>query len=398
MSAHEATSPPGPRARTPRSWRPRPNPVLRRELVERWRGRRAFVVATVYLGVLTGMMVLLLWAATSWLDSGFMPTLDPGPTLGRFLLENVFGLVLLLVLFVGPGYAAAQISQERERRTLGLLQITLVSPWRIVTGKLGAASAWLLLLVLLAAPMAAAAFFLGGVTVGDLLRGVAYLAVITVAVAALGIGISSMVRRTVAAVVLTYGLVLLLVAGTVFGAVVEMAFQRGGGGVERPLTILANPFVGLADAVRTTERVELPSMLTPFTYALPEANRGGGWFGGPDVVMEARAIERGFDGPGFTAGGVVVGQDVLDEGPDRDPVWLGLMAAYAAAGLLALLVAARRVAPGREPGEFRRRSRDRESRELAAPALAPSDAPTMPPPSGPPTSTTPPPPPPTEAP
>lgn len=385
----EATAP-GAATTSPR-WRPRPNPVLRRELVERWRGRRAFVVATVYLGILTAMMVLLLWAATSWLQSGFMPTLDPGPTLGRFLLENVFGLVLLLVLFVGPGYAAAQISQERERRTLGLLQITLVSPWRIVTGKLGAASAWLLLLVLLAAPMAAAAFFLGGVTVGDLLRGVAYLAVITVAVAALGIGISSVVRRTVAAVVLTYGLVMLLVGGTIFGAVVEMAFQRGGG--ERPITILANPFVGLADAVRTSERVELPSILTPFTYALPEANRDGGIGFGNDVMVE-RAVDRGFVGGGFAPPGVVLGQEVLDQGPDRHPVWLALMALYAAAGLLALLVAARRVTPGREPrGTGGRRRRDRGPRELAAPAFAPPPPPAAAP-LPPPTSTAPPPPPP----
>ncbi len=387
MSAQESTTATAPRG-LPR-WRPRPNPVLRRELVERWRGRRAFVVATVYLGLLTAMMLLLLWAATSWLDNGFGPAVDPGPTLGRFLLENVLGLVLLLVLFVGPGYAAAQISQERERRTLGLLQITLVSPWRIVTGKLGAASAWLLLLVLLAAPMAAAAFFLGGVTVGDLVRGVTYLAVITVAVAALGIGISSLVRRTVAAVVLTYGLVLLLVGGTVFGAAIEMAFSRG---ADRPVTILVNPFVGLADAVRVSENVELPTILTPFSFALPEPNRGGGFgFGDVPVAVQDRAVGGGFDDSGFTDPGVVLGQDLLDASPERRPVWLALMALYTAAGLLALLVAARRVTPGREPrlGRAGRRGRDRGAREVVA-APAPGTAPLPPPP--------PPPPPPTEAP
>ena len=370
MSAHESTS--SPRLRLPR--RPRPNPVLRRELVERWRGRRAFVVASAYLGVLTGLVLLLLWAATSWLDGDFGPAVDPGPTLGRFLLENVVGLVLLLVLFVGPGYAAAQISQERERRTLGLLQITLVSPWRIVTGKLGAASAWLLLLVLLAAPMASAAFFLGGVTVGDLLRGVAYLAVVTVAIAALGIGISSLVRRTVAAVVLTYGLVLLLVGGTVFGAAVELAFSRG---QDRPVTILANPFVGLADAVRTSENVQLPSMLTPFTFALPDSNRGSMGFPGAGTVVDDRAWGQDLES------GLVVGQGQLDAGPDRQPVWLALMALYTAAGLLALLVATRRVTPGREPRVRGggRRQRTRAPREVVAASPAPPPPPPPPPPS-----------------
>lgn len=394
MTAQD-TATPSSGLRAVRRWRPRPNPVLRRELVERWRGRRAFVVATVYLAVLTGMMLLLLWAASAWLANDFNTTVDPGPTLGRFLLENVFGLVLLLVLFVGPGYAAAQIAQERERRTLGLLQITLVSPWRIVTGKLGAASAWLLLLVLLAAPMAAAAFFLGGVTVGDLLRGVAYLAVITVAVAALGIGISSMVRRTVAAVVLTYGLVLLLVGGTVFGAIVEMAFQRDG---DRPVVILANPFVGLADAVRTSDVVDLPSILTPFTFALPDENRSGQFF-----AVEQGVAVGGIDEPAVFRGGAPLEIEqrrfdlpVLDRGPDRQPVWLGLMALYTGMGLVALLVAARRVRPGHEPRASSRRGRTRVPREVVAQPVAevppPSGSPAPPPP--PPPSSAPPPPPP----
>ena len=224
--------------------------------------------------------------------------------------------------------------------------------------------------MLLAAPMAAAAFFLGGVTVGDLLRGVAYLAVVTVAIAALGIGISSLVRRTVAAVVLTYGLVLLLVGGTVFGAVVEMAFSRG---ADRPVTILVNPFVGLADAVRTSENVELPSMLTPFTFALPESNRGSLGFRG--TVVEDRAFGQDLEP------GLVGGQDLLDEGPDRQPVWLALMALYTAAGLLALLVATRRVTPGREP---RVRDRGSSTRRARGPREVVAAPPPPPPPSSPP--------------
>ncbi len=239
------------------AWRIHSNPVLRRELIERWRGRRAFVVLTVYLGLLTTLVLLLLWAGTTAMRHGAVVS---SAALGRFLFENVVGLVLLLVLFVGPGYAAAQISQERERRTLGLLQITLVTPWRIVVGKLGAASAWLLLLVLAAAPMAAIGFFLGGIAWTDLLRSVAYVVGITVAVAAAGIGISSMVRRTVAAVVLTYALVLGLVGGTVFATIIEMVAIRDTMGQNRPVSLMANPFMGLADADRVTpEGVQLPS-------------------------------------------------------------------------------------------------------------------------------------------
>lgn len=364
-------------------WRPRPNPVLRRELVERWRGRRAFVVLTVHLGLLTSMLLLLLWAGSRILSDGFLgrSALDQGPTLGRFLFENVFGLVLLLVLFVGPGYAAAQIAQERERRTLGLLQITLVSPWRIVTGKLGAASAWLLLLVAAAAPMAAAAFFLGGVTVPDLLRGVAHLAVTTVAIAAIGIGVSAVTRRTVSSVVVTYGIVLLLVGGTVFSSLVELAVDRG---EERPTTMVLNPFYGLADAVRADDNVELPSILTPFAAVRDMGRNQFGFDDGPEFAPVPMPAPMGevflredavvaFEAERVPLGAMPFPPDgdlPLDARAPREPVWLWVLAVHAAMGGIGLLVATRWVRPGREPG-MRRAARSSGTRTIDAPDLPP---------------------------
>lgn len=354
------------------AWRIGANPVLRRELIERWRGRRAFVVLTVYLGLLTTLVLLLLWAGTTAMRHGAVVS---SAALGRFLFENVVGLVLLLVLFVGPGYAAAQISQERERRTLGLLQITLVTPWRIVVGKLGAASAWLLLLVLAAAPMAAIGFFLGGISWTDLIRSVAYVVGITVAVAAAGIGISSMVRRTVAAVVLTYALVLGLVGGTVFATIIEMVAIRDTVGQNRPVSLMANPFMGLADAARVTpEGVQLPSMLTPFSFALPPENQGG------FRMFDAPVPQQGF------------AEERIDDQPARRPVWLITLGVHAALGAAGLAMASRRVRPD---GSGRRRPPTGGDRVLTA-AAPPEAGPSVsygPPPTPPPAPPPPPPPP-----
>lgn len=350
-----------------RAWRIHSNPVLRRELIERWRGRRAFVVLTVYLGLLTTLVLLLLWAGTTAMRHGAVVS---NAALGRFLFENVVGLVLLLVLFVGPGYAAAQISQERERRTLGLLQITLVTPWRIVLGKLGAASAWLLLLVLAAAPMAAIGFFLGGIAWTDLIRSVAYVVGITVAVAAAGIGISSMVRRTVAAVVLTYALVLGLVGGTVFATIIEMVAIRDTVGENRPVSLMANPFLGLADAARVTpEAVQLPSMLTPFSFALPPENQGGF-----RMFADVPGPEQGF------------AEERIDDQPARRPVWLITLGVHAALGAAGLAMASRRVRPDRSGRRRPPPGRERVLTAAAPPGAGPpvSDGPPPPPPSPPP--------------
>jgi ABC-type transport system involved in multi-copper enzyme maturation permease subunit len=342
------------------------NPVLRRELLERWRGRRAFVVVTVYLAVLIGIMLLLLWMGREILsnDFGFGEQFtDPGPLLGRFLMDNLVAFVLLLVLFIGPGYAAAQVSGERERKTLGLLQVTLVKPWSIVLGKLGAAVAWLVLLILASLPLGAVAFFLGGVTLADLGRAVVYVVGIALAVAAMGIGVSSMTRRTTASIVITYGLVLTLVMGSLFATIVEAVVRRDEFqfGPVRPVSLMFNPFYGLADAVRVQESFMLPSAPQLFAWALPEQNRGeqifpepvgGGGFVGEDGFV---VDERILDGQGAV--------DVLDERGSREPVWLEVLGIHLAMGAGAMVFASRRVRPGRGP---RRRRRDSSERIVVA--------------------------------
>lgn len=335
------------------------NPVLRRELIERWRGRRAFVVVTIYLAVLMGIMLLLLWAGRTILqnDFGFGDQFtDPGPLLGRFLMENLVAFVLLLVLFIGPGYAAAQVSGERERKTLGLLQVTLVKPWSIVAGKLGAAVAWLVLLILASLPLGAVAFFLGGVTLADLTRALVYVVGIALSVAAIGIGVSSMTRKTTASIVVTYGLVLMLVVGSLFATAIEAVVRRDQfrfGEQVQLVSLMFNPFYGLADAVRSQESFMLPSVLQPFSLGLPEENRGnqvfpepvGGGFieRGPDgVVVE----ERVFDG--------LAAEDVLDEQQSREPVWWYVLGIHLIMGAGAMVLASRRVQPGRGPRRKRR--------------------------------------------
>lgn len=312
------------------------NPVLRRELLERWRGPRAAVVLTAYLGVLGGLLLLSRWLATNWLEqqaaNGWAPVTASGPVLGRFLLENLLAGVMGLVLFVAPGYAAAQLAGERERRTLGLLRITLLRPWNIVLGKLGAASAWTVLLVLVTAPLAATAFGLGGATLGDLLRGLLVVVVVAVCIAAMAIGVSARTRRTTGAVVLTYGLVLALVIGTLIASFAEFAARDFSmEDDQRPVAMYANPFYALADATgsstRSTFSGGLPSVLTPFAAALP----GDGALGGMAAPM------------GMPLGAWGEAEGAVDEGPPA--VWPITLGVYVLLGFLGLWLATRSLGP-----------------------------------------------------
>ena len=360
------------------------NPVLKREVVERWRSRRAPMTLTVYLTILGSIMYLLYRGGTSILRASFGFGLDAsamGPALGRFLVEGLFFFVLLLVLFVGPGYAAAQISGERERRTLTLLQVTLLRPVQIVLGKLGAATAWLALLVLAAVPLGAVAFFLGGVGITDLLRGGLMLLVLAVSVSAISLGISSMTKRTTGSIVLTYGTILALTLGTLFLAGAEALFRSTRNEqVRTPIAMYLNPFFGLADAVnasRTSSGPGLPSPLGVLAELMPGAPAMGGGFEdeafveggggvvefegemraevvppGPPVPLEEDLDAAGDGGPLIDEPGVpppaIVAEPVpalVPEQRDNEerPVWLIVMALYLLMGLLGLLIATRRL-------------------------------------------------------
>lgn len=364
------------------------NPVLRRELVERWRGRRATWVVTAYVLLLAAVTLLLYWIGREFIEQQMRwggGAFASGPMMGRFLFENLLAFVLLLVLFIAPGYAAAQISGERERRTLALLQITLVRPVQIVAGKLGASLAWVLLLIVASLPFAATAFFLGGVAVTDLLRGVATILVVAVSVAAVGIGVSAMTRKTTASVVLTYAIVLVLLIGTLFGALVEVAVRRfDGGGGWRPVSLIANPYYGLADAVGASAMMgnQLPSVLTPFAQVLPEQ----------DVVFMG-AMDEPMMVDQFAPGGALpgVGRGIAAPGRERPArtMWLKVLAIHLTLGAGGFVFAASRVRVGKGPS---RRDRKADRRDAAAvPALAdappptvPIDAPPPPPPTAPP--------------
>lgn len=245
--------------------------IATKELRGRMRGRRAFILLTFYLLVLGGfgwMLQLLSEEAASFQFGG---ALQASATIGRAVFTGLLFFQTLLVLFLAPAYTAGAISLEREKQTLDMLAATPISSVSIVLGKLLSALTFVFLLVLASIPLSALVFTFGGVAPDDLVRGYVVMLVSAIGLGTIGLFASSLVRRTQAATVLTYFLVLALTLGTgfifLFWSVMSgWNFGNNGGFVPRDESFIDslerrppaalmwfNPFVAQADVLCGTE-------------------------------------------------------------------------------------------------------------------------------------------------
>ena len=315
------------------------NPVLGRELRVRLRGGRAWLLLTVYL-VLLGAICFLVYEAES--GGGSSPFADPfappSPTqfaaVGRSIFEWLVFFMLLLVLFLVPGLTSGALAGERERQTLVPLQVTLLRPWQIVVGKLGASFAFLALLVLATAPLLSIAYLIGGVTVGTVLKGLGLVLFTGLTMTCLTLLVSGVFRRVQGATVAAYSLTLALTLGSflvwVGAGIVDRS--RGDDATNPPAYLLAtNPLFAAADVLDDDVLDDgggLSSPFRPLENALLQSrsdNFGGGVPGAPFPVGDV-----GFrGGVGFAStdegDGPVIGFDrfgrpVFDT-DDRWPFW-----------------------------------------------------------------------------
>ena len=243
--------------------------IMVKELRSRMRGRRAFIVLTVYLGILAlityGVYVVVAPNARNMAGAGFgfgFGQANASALIGQsiFSLLSIFQMVL--VCFIAPAFTAGQISLEREKQTLDLLVSTPMRPGAIVVGKLAAALAFVVLMIVAAVPITAIVLMYGGASVDDIVRQQLVLLATALMLGAVGLFFSALLKRTQAATVLTYITVLALSLGTamlfLFWTVVanqapDGGFQAGATRRAPELILYVNPGVAILDVVGNTE-------------------------------------------------------------------------------------------------------------------------------------------------
>ena len=188
--------------------------MVAKEMRSRSRGWRPMWLLTFYLVALTAVV-----AGFPGLVGGVGGTVYP--TLGAQTFSMLAVGSVLLLAFITPALTVGAVSGERERRTLDLLLITRASALGLVSGKLLGSLVYVLYLLVASLPAFAVVYLFGGVPLLHLGMVLAVAAVTAVTHAALGLLLSAFLRRTVLASVVAYLLVLILVFGLPFFALVS---------------------------------------------------------------------------------------------------------------------------------------------------------------------------------
>jgi ABC-type transport system involved in multi-copper enzyme maturation permease subunit len=174
------------------------------------RGRRAFVVLTVYLLVMSAFISLIYLAYASASSGPFGPDSRQA---GKVVFSAVLGVQVFLVIFIGPAFTAGAVTGEKERQTYDLLRTTLLTAGSFVRGKLLSALSYVFLLILAAIPLQSIAFLLGGISFVELFLSQVIVVVSALTFALYGLYCSSAMRTTLAASVVTFAGALFLTLG-----------------------------------------------------------------------------------------------------------------------------------------------------------------------------------------
>lgn len=186
------------------------NPVTVKELRGRMRGRRAFIILTFHLMVLSGIVSLVYLGFSNSSGAPFGPRPQDA---GKAVFGAVALIQAIMVLFIGPAATAGAISGEKERQTYDILRTTLLTADEFVSGKLLSALSYVFLLVIASIPIQSIAFLLGGIDFSEIIISQLLIIVSAIAYALIGLFASSLLRSTLAASVATYGTAIFFTIG-----------------------------------------------------------------------------------------------------------------------------------------------------------------------------------------
>ncbi|MEH7353085.1 ABC transporter permease subunit [Neobacillus drentensis] len=217
------------------------NPVLNKEFKLRFRSFKSFLGLSFYLLALSIIIIGFIYIQT---QNSPMGLFRPEQSKSMFMLLSF--IQMGLILFITPGLTAGIISGEREKQTLNILLTTNQSSTSIILGKLISSVSFLLLMIIASMPIYSIVFLFGGISPGQVGTILGYYIFTILVFGSIGIFFSTLVRRTIIAMVSTYGVTLFLTAGTAFLFAVTMSVNQMGITSNNPIPyffVMLNPIM-----------------------------------------------------------------------------------------------------------------------------------------------------------
>jgi ABC-2 type transport system permease protein len=228
------------------------NPMIRKELRQRMRERRGWLLPSLYLIVLGAVVTFAYFMTTNERGASGIQGSTVGVVLFLTLAYSQLGLLLLLV----PIFSAGSITIEKEQRTLSGLLTSLLTSWQIWWGKFVSSLLFVLLLLVTSLPVLSMAFAFGGIGPWEVFSATLTTVIILASMSAIGLYCSSAFQRSVHATAVTYATVIAISVVTAILFFVRLAMREsaqrgqavgtGGGWYQIPLSIripmYLNPF------------------------------------------------------------------------------------------------------------------------------------------------------------
>ena len=199
------------------------NPVLIKEVKLRFRSLKSFTGILFYLIAMSIFVFGFIFLTTTISGSGFF---RPDESFALFTMMTF--IQLGLILFITPGLTAGTISTEREKQTLNMLLTTSQTSFQIIFGKLTSSVAFLLLMIVSGLPIYSLVFLYGGVSPSQLAVIFVFYLLTLLTIGSLGVMFSTLLRKTIVSMIVTYGTMIFLTAVTGFFLILSIQFSQLG--------------------------------------------------------------------------------------------------------------------------------------------------------------------------
>ncbi len=211
------------------------NPIVIRDLRTRMRGMGAFGLLIVYLLLIAIVMCIVFYATTDW---GAATGISATSRIGSGMFTGLAWTQTIILMIVIPGVISAAVSKEYEKKTIEMVVLSRLNSFLYVFGKLISALLYCVVLVISTLPLAGICLMFGGISPEEI--AVTYLLTIVFCfmMCSVGLYLSTVVGKTVGALLLFYVFNFFYLIQT--GFVVVQIFSHGSLKIWSMLMIPAN--------------------------------------------------------------------------------------------------------------------------------------------------------------